>query len=221
MSIFRDRQVACPRCGRAEKRELCLSLNAPRRPDVVRAIVDDQFQRFQCGACGDRFCIDGPLLYLDFEAKVWIAAFPRPWVQRWRALEKDPAASFAEALGEGASPPARAMADGFRVRATFGLDGLRDKLRCFSAGFDDGALEALKMEVAGAAPEVPLSPGVRLELLRIGEHELTFAVRGTWEEGELTVPRARLDAIAADPEWARLRRELSAGPFVSMERLLG
>lgn len=221
MSIFRDHEVVCPKCGRKETRELCVSLNAPRRPDVVKQIVDDAFQRFDCAGCGTRFLVDGPLLYLDFEKRVWIAAFPRAWRPRWRELERDPSESFRQALGEEAAPPARALAEGFRVRATFGLDGLRDKLRCFAAGLDDAALEALKLELLGGSSAVPLAPGVRLELVRAGESELHLAVRGRSAGGELSVARARLETIAADAEWAGIKKIVAAGPYVSAERVTG
>ncbi len=213
MSVFRDRAVACPRCGAVEERTLAVSLNAPRVPHVREAILDGRFQSFTCARCGGRFVVDGPLVWLDFPNKRWLMVFPSRWEEAWRSLEDDPAASHREAMVEHAPPMVQAQSAGYTIRAVFGFAQLRDKLRALEAGLDDAALEALKLELMRSLPGLALHPAARLELVAAGD-PLLLAVADQ-PERRVEVARARLDAAAPS-----LRAALAEGPYVDVGRIL-
>jgi hypothetical protein len=216
LSIFRDRAIACPRCGAAARRRVALSVNLPRVPEVRAAILDGKFQEFACAACGERHFVDGPFMAIDMAAQRWIMAWPAAWEPSWRALEATPEETFREAVVENAPPLIRATAEGYVVRSVFGLAALAEKLRCLEAGIDDRALEALKLDLMRSVAEVGFHAGARLRLARVDEREVVFANARL----ELAAPRARLDEIGRDAGWAQAMASLSSGPYVDTGRLL-
>ena len=60
--------VACPACGHTEEQTVAQSIHGPRLPAAVDDILSGRFQRVECTACGARFEMDAPLVFLDFES---------------------------------------------------------------------------------------------------------------------------------------------------------
>ncbi len=219
MSVFRDRSIACPKCGEREERYLAISLNAARAAKARQAILDGEFQNFACARCGARFVVDGPLVWLDFPRKRWLMVFPSAWESAWRALERDPLRSHQESMVEHAPEMVRDQAEGYTIRTLFGFAQLRDKLRALEAGLDDEALEVLKLDAMRAGVGIALHPSERLELIAAGD-PLVLAVAGD-PARRIEVPRARLDEIAADrATWRSAFDAVSGGPYVDVGRLL-
>jgi hypothetical protein len=216
LSIFRDRTVVCPRCEAPATHRLAISVNLPRVPEVRAAILAGSFQAFVCAACGERFVVDGPFMAIDMAARRWIMVWPAAWESSWRSLEAKPEETFREAVAENAPPMIRATAEGYVVRAVFGLGALADKLRCLEAGLDDRALEALKLDLMRSATEVGFHAGARLLLTYAAERELLLGNGRV----ELAVPRARVEELARDPAWSKAIASLSEGPYVDTGRLL-
>jgi hypothetical protein len=214
MSVFKPRTIACPRCGDKRRRVVALSINAPRRPDVRRAILEGRFQRYVCESCGGSFTVDGPLFYVDFERHQFFGVFPSAWEGAWRAVEAEVAESFRQGVAEHAPEFVRAQAPEFTVRAIFGLAALREKLLCLEAGIEDDALEALKLDLMRSGPR--FHPSARPRLSELDSERLHFEV----PEGGLEVPRGQLDLLASDPAWRSTREQLCAGVFIDVGRLL-
>jgi hypothetical protein len=132
--------------------------------------------------------------------------------------------TFAHAYGEKASAAARDIGSGLRARVTFGWAGLREKLLAAEHQLDDVTLELVKMAILRGLDNSPIGADTELRLLGVEGSELMMAwIRAVNEETVegLRVPRSLYDEIAADPAgWQALREELSAGPFVDMNRLL-
>jgi hypothetical protein len=224
MSMFRTMTVTCPQCGTAIDFKVVISVNADRRPDLRAAILNGSFQRQPCPKCGKPFRLDPEMTYIDAHRGQWIAAYPVAKLGQWKELEDQARASFDQAYGERAPAAARQMGAGMKPRITFGWSALREKLVAADHQLDDVTLELVKLALVRTSKSTPLSNDTELRFLDVDEDKLVMAwIHPQTEQivEALKVPRKLYDDIAADePGWRALREELSAGPFVDMNRLL-
>src|SRR5262245_32074523 len=219
MSIFRDLSLACPQCGALRVESVAVSLNGPRVPEVVRAIVDGSFHRFTCRACEHHFRADGPLIYTDFERRHWIGEFPLDWERSWARLEHQPLDSFRRAMIDFAPPIVRAESSGFAVRAVFGLGALAEKISLFAAGLDDRVIELVKLVVLLRAG-MPLHPDHRPRFLKRDDQGIHLVLDPVAGDEVAVVSHDALDQIAADPAWGSWLRDLATGPYVDTGRVM-
>ena len=226
MSTFVDRNIPCPSCSFVQVRSVAKSLNGPRVPEVVDEILAARFQRYACDECGTSYTVDLPLVFLDFDARIWIGMFPLAWELRWAELEDQPRESWSKNMIDHAPPIVRSMSEGFRIRAVFGLDALREKLLCFHAGLDDAYLELLKLDLMRSTEGLLFHPGHRPSLIEVDDEGLVFAIDGMSESGaprpgRLEVPRARLEGMRMDPAaWEPALRKVKQGPYVDVGRIM-
>ena len=226
MSVYEERVLSCPHCGHAEARSVAVSLDGAGAARELQEIRDDTFQRFSCAACGQAFRADGPLIYIDFDGKLWIGVFPAPWEAAWWEHEAEPRGAFDRYMIENCPPLVREWAPGFTVRAVFGLARLREKLIAHAAGIDDRVLEAYKLDLLRGMGLYELAPRARPTLREASAKDAVFHVPRP-EPGEpgklakIRVARAELDRIAAarDGAWAHTIAALSEGPYVDLGRL--
>src|SRR5689334_10954321 len=81
MSTFRPYLLTCP-CGHEHKVELVDGIHITRLPAARRQILDGEFQRFACPACGVSTVVEKPAIYTDFERNEYVAVETRirePW----------------------------------------------------------------------------------------------------------------------------------------------
>jgi hypothetical protein len=224
MSIYQQRTLTCPHCGHARVESVAVSLNAARARVQRQAILDGTFQRFACETCHERFRADGPLIYIDFDQKLWIGVFPAPWESSWWKHEQEPLRSFQRNIEENSPPMVKEWAPGFSIRAVFGLEGLREKLVAHEAGIDDRALEAYKLDLLRGMGPYELSRRARPRLRKVEGSELFFHVPRP-EPGNpgrvamVRTARAELDRIAAGEAWGPTLATLSEGPYVDLGRI--
>ena len=64
----------------------------------------------------------------------------------WAALEQQPLDAFRRSVIDLAPAFLRAEADGFAIRAVFGLEALAEKIQLFDAGYDDRLVEVAKLQ---------------------------------------------------------------------------
>src|SRR4051794_842720 len=147
MSMFRTMPVTCPECGTAVEFNAVFSVNADRRPDLRAAILDGSFQRQPCPRCGKTFRLDPEMAYADLGHGQWIAVFPVAKLGRWKELEEEARATFAQAYGPQAPAVARQLGARMRPRLTFGWGGLREKLVAADHHLDDVTLELVKLAI--------------------------------------------------------------------------
>jgi len=69
VSVYEDRILTCPHCQPPSTRSVAVSLDGAHAARERQEIFDGTFQRLTCAACGTSFRADGPLIYLDFDAK--------------------------------------------------------------------------------------------------------------------------------------------------------
>jgi len=225
MSRLHTETFPCAKCAQPLSMGIVASINADRRPDLRGVVLDDSYQRGRCEACGTAFRAEPELTYLDGRRKQWILVQPARLLAQWPALEQNARDAFETAYGEQAPDDARELGEGMRARVTFGWAGFREKLLCAEHGLDDIALELLKFALLRSMDDVPLADdhALRLVAVRADELQLVWCLAsGDLGIETIPVPRAVYDEIAADREgvWQPLRAELSAGPFVDMDRIL-
>jgi hypothetical protein len=224
MSMFNRATMPCPVCGTPRTFDLVASVNADRRPDLRASIMKGSFQREKCDSCGSTFRTPPLMTYLDMGRHQWILAQPGSDLQQWKALEQKARSVFAVAYGPEASAEAQEIGREMKTRVVFGWGALSEKLLCSEHGLDDVNLELLKMAVLRDVPAPPLTDQNELRLIGVEPAEFVLAWISSEDEhssGTLRVPREVYDEIAADHEaWEPLRVELSADPFVDMNRLI-
>lgn len=226
MSRYEDRVLTCPHCQHQAPQSVAVSLDGERATRERQAILDDTFQRMTCAACGTSFRADGPLIYLDFDAKLWIAVFPASWEAAWWDHEDEPQGAFQRYMIDHCPPLVRSWAPGFAVRAVFGLPQLREKLVAHDAGIDDRVLEAYKLDLLRGLGPYDLAPSARPRLREATATEAVFHVpRPKPDEPNryeiVRIARAEIDRVAAgrDGEWAGTIAAVSAGPYVDLGRI--
>jgi hypothetical protein len=224
MSVFRNVTLPCPGCGAGVDFALVASVNAGRAPELRAAILAETFQRESCPACGTSFRVDPRFSLIDHGRRQWIAALPLAARAHWAAEEATALASFERAYVAGATATIRSIGATLRRRVTFGWAGLREKLLCDELGLDDVELELCKLAVLRSAASAPVDRRTELRL-QAGDGERLYLAwlqsAGEQRIETLSIARAACAEIAADAEgdWAELRAELSAGPFVDIARL--
>jgi hypothetical protein len=226
MSVYEDRVLSCPHCQHQFTQAVAVSLDGERAARERQAIIDGTFQRLTCAACGTAFRADGPLIYLDFDAKLWIGVFPAPWEAAWWDHEDEPQGAFQRYMIDNCPPLVRSWAPGFAVRAVFGLENLREKLIAHAAGIDDRVLEAYKLDLLRGIGPYDLAPSARPRMRAAGETDAVFHVpRPTPDAPDrhaiVRVSRAEIERVAAgrDGEWAPTIQAVSAGPYVDLGRI--
>lgn len=225
MSVFRPMPLVCSGCGARNVETVALSLHGSRVPQVVDEIVAGTFQCFTCASCALRYRADGPLIYVDFERKRWVGEFPSHMERSWASLEQQPMDSFRRSLIDLAPAFLRSEADGFTIRAVFGLDALAEKIRLLDAGIDDRAVEVAKLATVLRTGST-LAPRYRPRVVSAGPGSVVLRLwsRDSAEEqaqpGHLSLSTSEVMSFAADPEWATVSEELQVGPYVDLGRLL-
>jgi len=224
LSVFRTVDVSCPVCSTPTRFDLVYSVNADRRPDLRGQILDNTFQRIACPGCGDFYRIEPEFTLMHVAESQFIAVWPSSGLAHWRDFEARSEVAFDSAYGPGASKTAAEIGRELEPRVAFGWEAAREKLLARDLGIDDRTLELAKLALLRTQDDLPLGPGNALRLVAVDdEQNLVFGQFPTAAAApteELRVPRALLDEIDAEPEWAALRDQLSAGLFVDMLRLI-
>lgn len=224
MSIFIPVQARCGKCGATAEASLAASVNADRRPDLRRAILDGTFQSMPCPSCGTQVRLPAHLTYIDVARDQWILVEDAARVTRWREVEAEADALYGKAFGREAPQVQRSMGQDMTPRLVFGWAALREKLLADDAGLDDVVLELLKIGVLRNVPAPPLSDTTELRLVSADDAGMKLRwLDGATEKGiaDLPLDRELYDELAGNlAPWAELRGELEAGLFVDMKRIL-
>jgi hypothetical protein len=227
VSVYENRVLTCPQCKHETTQSVAVSLNGARAAVQRQQILDGTFQRFTCEQCGGRFLADGPLIYIDFDNKLWIAVFPTAWETRWWEREDEPRAVFERYMIEHCPPLVREWAPGFTIRAVFGIERLREKLVADAAGIDDRVLEAYKLDLLRGMGEYQLAAAARPRLREVDATTAVFHVPRPElgmadRQAIVRVPRAEIDRVAAlgEEDWADTIAALSEGPYVDLGRIV-
>lgn len=223
MSLFNPVQAVCPKCGALDETPMVASVNADRRPDLRRKILDRTFQALRCQVCGTDYRMPPTFTFMHLGARQWIVAEPASLREEWVEAEERTKEVFAEGYGAEAPPAAQRLGAELKVRLVFGWPALREKLVAHDLGIEDVTLELVKIAILSSVPKSPVAEGQELRLESGDDTTLRFRWQDMHsEEGTavLSVPRSICDDVGGSADWAALRTEVSAGPFVDMDRVL-
>jgi hypothetical protein len=213
--------MTCTVCGHVNVETVAMSLHGSRVPEIVESIVAGTFQCYTCGGCGVEYRADGPVIYVDFERKRWIGEFPGTMERAWASVEQQPMDVFRQSLIDLAPAFLRAEADGFTVRAVFGLAALAEKIRLLEAGLDDRAVEVAKLAIILQTGAV-MAPDRRPRVVEASAESVRMVL---WspdplEPFHVSVPTEDIVALATSDDWRSVLREMQVGPYVDLGRIL-
>jgi len=223
MSTTYAAPVTCSACGLELMIDVADSLNANRMPDARRWVVERTLFSATC-RCGRRITAVKDLLYVDFEHGLWLQVANEVERPRFAAFEPEVTAAFAQAFDAERGPAAiTALAAMVRPLLVFGYEELREKVVAAAAALDDSLIEALKLELLVARPDL-LTDGVEVMLLASADegalHFDLYRVRdGGGLFGELVVRRDAYDSIASRRDSvAETYPSLFTAPYVNIAR---
>lgn len=224
MSTIYSAPVTCSVCGHQQMVEIADSLNANRMPAAREQVLARTLFGVTC-ECGRRITAIHKVLYVDFDRGLWIQVANEEERPGYVALEPAVLGAFAEAFDTDRYPKAiAALAAMVRPRLVFGYEELREKVVAADAGIDDCLLEALKLELLAARPDL-LVDGVEVIMLASADdralHFDLYAFPGGEGQlaGELVIARSGYDgAVARRQVVAETHPRLFDGPYVNIAR---
>ena len=95
MSIHREEEISCPKCGKAQTVTLWESIDADPDPDARTALFEARINRFDCPACDFDALVPVPLLYHDRRRQYVVQFFPfglldeKQFIERFTADGRD------------------------------------------------------------------------------------------------------------------------------------
>lgn len=223
MSLFETTSIQCPACDTVTDFQAAGSVNADRRPDLRDAILDNTFQNVICPSCNEALRLEPVVNYLDVELGLWLAAYPPRQIGDYLTLEDEVQTLFDESYGAASSASAQDVGAALLPRLTFGWPAMREKLFLRQQGLDDVVIEMLKLDLLRRLPEAPLRAGVELRVTDVTDAALRFVWIETASEDILQAfecNKALLVEITDNQDaWAEVRRGLTQGLFVDMQKM--
>ncbi|HWR96940.1 MAG TPA: CpXC domain-containing protein [Candidatus Methanoperedens sp.] len=80
MSIKREEEIGCPRCGGTQTVTLWDSIDADPDPGARAALLEAKINRFDCQSCDFDALVPVPLLYHDRRRQFVVQYFPFGWL---------------------------------------------------------------------------------------------------------------------------------------------
>lgn len=158
MSIKREEEIPCPKCGKAQTVTIWESIDADPDPTARTALFAAQVNRYDCPACDFDALVPLPLLYHDRKRQFVVQFFPFGWldepefVERFTADGRDRqvAEAFERALRARKLPPGAEPAE---LHIVFDMSELVRYVLFRERVFDARDAEPSKME--GDSPPSP------------------------------------------------------------------
>jgi hypothetical protein len=218
MSTFVEVSCVCPRCSKQQTARVAQSLNVSRSPAHRDLLLRGDLHRHTC-RCGHASTIDVDFNYLDFDRKQLFSVFSETKEERWQTLERIPADALRRNFSDDALPLlVRDMAEGFCVRAVFGLSALLEKVLVFDAALDDVALEVTKLVWMRSRGIAGLSLARRPRVVQRHGADLVLKMANRTPAEAVLIDIAALRTIPLGRN--EIAAELRAGPYVDVGRLL-
>jgi hypothetical protein len=192
------------------------SANIQRFPEFRKQVIDGSFMRFTCTVCNGAFVIETDLLYTDVDQGLFVGVFPRDRRADVAECEALVERTYDQVFVQEPPAFARALFANLQCRVVFGYEELREKVVCFAAGLDDHIIEAVKVALIDATPEL----GARLSLQQADDNDLWFARVGV-SAPPFAVHRQVYDAMYNDRQQIQaMLQPLWRGPHVSADKCL-
>ena len=88
MLIKKRHDIKCPSCGKIFERELWNIVDKRVSPEVVKQIMDGEFNNIECISCNTRFHCEVPFLYQDLDRKLIVTVLPENLREGGEELKK-------------------------------------------------------------------------------------------------------------------------------------
>lgn len=190
MAIFKPKVLSCS-CGEPLEVLLADSVNAGRIPESREKILNGDFHRTSCEACGRQFTVEKPFHYTDLERNTFFLVRPRGERHQWKEAsgQLDRAVAWV--------PESLSKHKDRNLRVVFGMDELREKLVAQDAGIDDRTVELLKVLIIYEHPFLIQKPRLRLVLADISDDSFDFIASYEHSPGQFRVslPRWIVDEL--------------------------
>jgi len=162
MSIVKETEVRCSKCGAAHSFKVYRSINVAENPELKDSVKDGSIFVWECPDCGQKNLAKYETLYHDPASKTMIWLLP---TGNFQASEMAAITNHTKAMG------------GYRLRRVSDIGSLMEKLLIFEAGLDDVVVEmckyVTKAEMAAKAGEERAQEIISMPMhfYRVGEHE--------------------------------------------------
>jgi hypothetical protein len=88
MSIKREEEIPCPRCGAAQTITVWESIDVEPDPEARDALFEARVNRFDCPTCDFDALVPVPLLYHDRRRQFVVQYFPFAWLDEPKFVER-------------------------------------------------------------------------------------------------------------------------------------
>ncbi len=116
-------KMKCPSCGQSAEFDKFIEIDVDDTPEIRAKILDMSFFSWSCPMCRNDIRMTYPLCYRDEEHKILL--FYVPNIDENAQYKKE--------------------YPSYRARIVNSPDNFREKITCFEKGFDDRAIELLKL----------------------------------------------------------------------------
>jgi hypothetical protein len=133
MSSSTPRKFTCPNCDLEQEFGVFENVNVTLEASFKKQIIERSLSRFNCKGCSKNLTVRHPILYNDVKEKIMI------WLPQGET--KRPS------IDEGSVMMTMMGKAGYRFRWVDSYNDLVEKIRIFDDGYDDRAVELLKLEL--------------------------------------------------------------------------
>ncbi len=140
MSINVKHNVQCPKCGQMSDITVWNSITVRDSADLKEDLLRGRINIFRCPSCGQTGLMPTPLLYLDDDKKLIFSFSPCD----------DPAEAkkqYADIKNASKETGDLKKYDGYNLRFITDFNALLEKILIFDAGFNDKAVEVIKLMI--------------------------------------------------------------------------
>lgn len=193
MSINNFQTIKCPKCGQMCDVTVWNSITAKDSADLKEDLLKGRVNIFKCASCSHTALMPVPLLYHDEDKKLMISFSPsNDPILKQQLFDNIRAAS--KESGE------LSKLDGYNLRFTADYNELLEKILIFDSGFNDKAIEIIKLMIL--SQDVEKSEQRNCRFGKFADDVIEFMIHDTIENQIYTssVPKESYDTI-----WQNLR----------------
>lgn len=193
MSINNFQTIKCPKCGQMCDITVWNSITAKDSADLKEDLLKGRVNIFKCASCSYTALMPTPLLYHDEDKKLMISFSPGNDPVLKQQLFDNIRKSSKES-GE------LLKLEGYNLRFTADYNELLEKILIFDSGFNDKAIEIIKLMIL--SQEVEKSEQRNCRFGKFADGVLEFMIHDTIENQIYTssVPKESYDTI-----WQNIR----------------
>ncbi|MBQ9043934.1 MAG: CpXC domain-containing protein [Eggerthellaceae bacterium] len=194
--------IPCPGCGQEFTHNAWTLVNARKDPALAERLMEGTLFEFNCPKCGYTASLANPCLYLDPDNRACV----------YLVVNQDMAEGVSGMFDGFEEDDGSGGINGSKRRIVWDRHELRGKAVAFANGFDDRAIELVKLAVSGHAKmngHVPVDTECVVNLVGVDGDDLVFDLEIGDEEMIATIPRDGYEFFADGIAHSSIRDEQS------------